>query len=463
MSLPTLDGRQREVVCLPVKGHNVVLGTAGSGKTTMAIYRADYLAQLTQSRVLLVTYNRALVTYLRTMIGAQQVNPLVEPRTYHHFARGYLAHMSLMDRNVIAEPGVRSRLIEQAVITVRKHIGNMPVLHYPTAFFAEECEWIAGCGIQSAQAFSQFRMTPNTPHITVAACDAIFQVYQTYLALRAQTQYQYDWADVAQKVEESFARDTDERWYGHVVIDEGQDFTPSMLRSLARTIPANGSLTFFGDMAQQIYGNRISWRTAGLHPAGTWEFAENYRNSRQIAELCLAMTHTPAFAGVADLVPPNRFRPDGPPPAIVHFATPDAERVFVLQAARSIHQNQSLAILVRRHADEEYYLQALRREGVQHIHRDLSSWRSTGISVGTYHAAKGMEFDTVILSHCSADHLPDPDRLQAFARPEEGLAQEARILYVGLSRTKTRLIITHTNNITPLLPQTENLYQRFER
>lgn len=31
----TLTGKQQEVLALPAKGHIVVLGTAGSGKTTM--------------------------------------------------------------------------------------------------------------------------------------------------------------------------------------------------------------------------------------------------------------------------------------------------------------------------------------------------------------------------------------------------------------------------------------------
>ena len=36
----TLTGKQQEVLALPAKGHIVVLGTAGSGKTTIALYRA---------------------------------------------------------------------------------------------------------------------------------------------------------------------------------------------------------------------------------------------------------------------------------------------------------------------------------------------------------------------------------------------------------------------------------------
>ena len=43
-SLPKPLRKQREVLYLPVAGHSAVLGTAGSGKTTLALYRAAYLS-----------------------------------------------------------------------------------------------------------------------------------------------------------------------------------------------------------------------------------------------------------------------------------------------------------------------------------------------------------------------------------------------------------------------------------
>jgi hypothetical protein len=39
-----------------------------------------------------------------------------------------------------------------------------------------------------------------------------------------------------------------------------------MLRALSKAIPPDGSFTFFGDVAQQIYGHRMTWRSAGLKP-----------------------------------------------------------------------------------------------------------------------------------------------------------------------------------------------------
>ena len=61
MPLPQPEGDQVKVLCLSEKGHFVVLGTAGSGKTTLAIHRAAYLAKRTKTnhKVLLVTFNKS--------------------------------------------------------------------------------------------------------------------------------------------------------------------------------------------------------------------------------------------------------------------------------------------------------------------------------------------------------------------------------------------------------------------
>ena len=63
-SLPKPVGRQREVLYLPAHGRSVVLGTAGSRKTTLAILRSLYLSDPSTThggRTLPVTFNRGLV------------------------------------------------------------------------------------------------------------------------------------------------------------------------------------------------------------------------------------------------------------------------------------------------------------------------------------------------------------------------------------------------------------------
>ncbi|MFF9554225.1 hypothetical protein ACF1DY_00110 [Streptomyces albus] len=60
--MPEPKGHQRDVVYLRAEGHCVVLGTAGSGKSMMALHRAHFLAHAPGigDPTLLVTFNRAL-------------------------------------------------------------------------------------------------------------------------------------------------------------------------------------------------------------------------------------------------------------------------------------------------------------------------------------------------------------------------------------------------------------------
>jgi hypothetical protein len=168
-------------------------------------------------------------------------------------------------------------------------------------------------------------------------------------ATRDSSGKRYDWDDLAQTVLSEVESDTEERLYTHVIIDEGQDFSPVMIRSLAAAIPEDGSLTFFGDMAQQIYGNKISRRTAGLSVRGgdVWKFEEDYRNTKQIAQLALAIATTPYYRGVADLVAPKSPAADGPLPALVACGSETDEMRFVADRAQKLAQTGTVAVLFR--------------------------------------------------------------------------------------------------------------------
>lgn len=58
----------------------------------------------------------------------------------------------------------------------------------------------------------------------------------------------------------------------------------------------------------------------------------------------------------------------------------------------------------------------------------------------TLHAAKGLEFDTVLLTGLEENILPSA---HALFQPET-LEEERRLLYVGITRARERLLITHT-------------------
>jgi superfamily I DNA/RNA helicase len=458
--LPLPIGRQKDVLYLPSQGHFVVLGTAGSGKTTLAILRAAYLGNPNtdnSGRTLLVTFNRALVTYLKHLQGANLRNVTVE--NYHLFARGYLGSRGRMRHHSICQGKLRELLIGNAILAVAQARGNHSIFGRGLEFFSREIEWIQQHGIGSAQGYTEAeRIGRGEAPLDRKSRALVFEVYEEYLSLRKAQGKDFDWDDMANAICEEFDHDSSRRYYKHVVIDEGQDFSPQMIRSLSKSIPPDGSLTFFGDMAQQIYGRRMSWKSAGLNISKVWEFKENYRNTRQIADLGLAISRMPYYEGTPDLVEPVSPKADGPLPALVECTSERKEIELVRDLAVQAGRTQTAAVLARTW-DLVYKIARHLPSSAVKLHRDLTTWQAgPKVYYGTFHGAKGLEFDTVFLPFLTSSNIPDAEQIKALGE-EEAQANDGKLVYVGVTRAKARLVITFTGEVTPLLPIEKGLYQ----
>lgn len=356
-------------------------------------------------------------------------------------------------------------LCEIAVAEARAAGETRAVLKRPIDLLVEEFRWLAQHGITTSDAYvAAERVGRAGTRIVRADRPAVFNIYQRYKALRNAAGKDYDWQDLSHTVLSELTSDCGNRIYRHVVIDEGQDLSPMELLSLAAAVPPDGSLTFFGDMAQQIYGNKMSWRNAGLSVSDVWEFEENYRNTQQIAQLALALAEMPSFPDDADLVSPKAPTADGPLPALVSFTSSaeSAEDQFVVQLATRLGSTNKVAVLFRDREQEDNFKRLLPSPATR-LHKELKHWPSgPGVFHGTYHSAKGLEFDAVILPHLSASRLPHPQDVAAFGE-NDAAARDSRLLYVGLTRAKSTLVLTHTGSVTRLLPDGGHLYQRSSR
>jgi superfamily I DNA/RNA helicase len=462
MPLPKPIGRQKEVLYLPATGHVAVLGTAGSGKTTLAILRAAYLADRATDHsgaTLLVTFNRGLVTYLKHLAANELTNVTVEH--YHRFARGYLESIGRMGWNVIAGPDERVAYINAAITKVADSNAGHPLFAKSRRFIAEEIRWIAQHGCQTLAAYQA--RPPELPDDlpTATTFPLLWQIRDTYRNEREAGGKFYDWDDIAVCVRDELMGDRRARRYRHVVIDEGQDFSPAMIQSLTMAVPSDGSVTFFGDVAQQIYGSRSSWRSAGLNLNGSpWLFQENYRNTKQVADLALALTKMSFYSGIADLVPPSAPKAAGPLPTLVRCPSARREAEFVVQQATQLSQAGSVAILTTDHEARRYFSSLFRTGTFTVLTNEMSTWESdSGLSIGTYHAAKGLEFDSVILPRLDGSRMPAPEDIISFGE-QRSFADAARLLYVGITRARQGLIMSCSTSPTILLPDSPKLIQK---
>jgi len=462
-NLPKPIKKQREVLYMPATGHTAVLGTAGSGKTTLAIYRAAYLSESSMphsGRTLLLTFNKALVTYLNYLKPTELRGVQIE--TYHTFARGYLNARGKMQYNCIcSDPDERQSYISQAVKAVKSEYKPSRFFKRSIDFFSDEIQWILCNGIESCDDYEKVeRVGRIGTNLSRKLRPVMFEILSKYVELRNNGGNMYDWDDIALHVRKEFEAEASARHYKHIIVDEGQDFSPEMLRSLVAAIPEDGSLSFFGDVAQQIYGQRMSWRSAGMNIPQQWNFKENYRNTKQISRLGLAISQMPFFRDIPDLVVPTSPKADGPLPTLGICKNIQHQIDTAIQAARDNADTKSVAILVKNREQEKHFSQVL--SNATRLHRDLQSWNpGAGIFHGTYHSAKGLEFDMVILPFLDADNLPDKDYITAHGE-DDALTHNGRLIYVAATRARTQLILLHSGELTPLLPQAESLYKEIQ-
>ena len=462
----TPKGKQEEVMALPAKGHIVVLGTAGSGKTTIALLRAQHLANIPDGgKVLLVTFNGALVEYMRGVSDFRLKKLVVE--NYHKFARGYLSSRGKMPHwNGIFDSGEKERYIEQALNALRSKYPTESTFKRTTRFFVEEITFIEAFGFAN---FDEYRRAERigraSSNIKRENRKWIFEVYQKYLELREAAGRKYDWDDLAFYVFHELKNDHNERRYTHIIVDEGQDFSPMMIRSLIEAVADGGSFTFFGDVAQQIYGSRLSWRDSGVDINKVWRFNVNYRNPATVSAFAKAVTESKFWRKDSDMVEATPQIAEGPKPVLVKFSSKQSEMAWVAKRAADIGKAASTVIVCRKRADVGIWQAALKSCGCDAIEIDKDTPGFAHVKkvyLTTYHSAKGLEFDHVFIPSLTEEKVPDPDVVSGVASKDEAYADEIKLLYVAATRSKYGLYMTYSGNLSPLFPKDSNSYDFLE-
>lgn len=241
--------------------------------------------------------------------------------------------------------------------------------------------------------------------------------------------------------------------YGAVLIDEGHDFEPDWFRRVAQMVdPATNSLLLLYDDAQSIYtkGRRkkFSFARVGIQAQGrTTILRLNYRNTVEILSVAKAFAEellNPEDAdedGVPVIAPESAGR-RGPIPELIRCASANdeagliAERISHEQAqGRSL---SDIAVLLRFRNQAQQITQQLGRRGIayrlaagQDGKRALFEGEPS-VKLFTLHSSKGLKF--------GATFIP---RLCEIGKSEDEQADEARLLYVGMTRATERLVLTH--------------------
>lgn len=465
MSEITPKGTQINVLALHPVGHNVVLGTAGSGKTTMAMLWAKKVATtFPNQRVLLLTFNKALLGYMNAVYDPLPRN--VDIHNYHKFARGYLADVGKMHNHCILDSKTtKESIVQECIYQCRQEFGDISTYKRPVGVFLDEIKFIEQFGVNTLDNYMKIeRIGRASANIKRDNRPYFFAVYEKYLIERGKRAFQYDWDDLALYTYNALLEDKRERFYSHIVVDEGQDFSPMMLRSLIAAIPENGSFMFFGDVAQQIYGSRLSWRYAGINvqESRIYRFSDNYRNSIEVANFASDIMSHKYWDASDDLVKPSLVMANGPKPVLVEFTSESDETAWIIETIAQLAQTASCAVIVKNHAHVNSLMNILRNEHIkcQEIVGDsvFPNMRS-GVFVTTFYSAKGLEFDNVFIPNLTSDYMPDAERLERMSL-ENVCADDLKLLYVATTRAKRGLYMSYHGELTCLFPVDSPNYDR---
>ncbi|HKT26889.1 DEAD/DEAH box helicase [Dyella sp.] len=240
--------------------------------------------------------------------------------------------------------------------------------------------------------------------------------------------------------------------YGAVLIDEGHDFEPEWYRLIVQMVdPATQSLLVLYDDAQNIYGNAnrpaFTWKSVGVQAQGrTTILRINYRNTLEI--LSVARRFAQALFDERDgddddvpLIAPESAGRRGAVPMLIRTESASAELRAIMERIRLEQQQgrvlSDIAVLFRNHWEGDKIHLALQQAGILSRHADGAGKSAlfddeASVKLVSMHSSKGLEFPVVIIPG-----------LGALPKQGQDEAQEARLLYVAMTRATEQLILLH--------------------
>lgn len=441
---------QRQIVEKEFNGPARVSGSAGTGKTIVALHRAVFLTRNNpDARVLLTTFSKALANALQTKLRRLISN---EPRLAERIdvqdidtigQRLYRMHCGSLD---LVSKKEMQHLVEQAGSVVTQH-------KFSNQFLLSEWQDVVDAWqLSSWEEYRDVRRLgrkTRLPEKQRAILWDIFSQVRNELKIRGIITSADMFSQVAEKLHANKNPPFD-----CVVIDEAQDVSVAQLRFLAalgNDRPNN--LFFAGDLGQRIFQQPFSWKALGVDIRGrSRTLRVNYRTSHQIrmqADLLLGPElsdvdgNTEKRGGTVSVF-------NGPQPTMKIL---DSEEEEIEAVGNWLQQLQSdgilpgeIGVFVRSKAELARACAAAEAVDLPFKLLDENLDMVKGYaSISTMHLAKGLEFRVVVVMACDDEILPLQERIETVADDtdlEEVYNTERHLLYVACTRARDQLLVT---------------------
>jgi len=275
-----LHPEQRELVARDYTGPARVSGSAGTGKTIVALHRAVHLARAhPNARVLLTTFSDTLASALHTKLKRLLGN---EPRlgeridVYALNAIGLRLYKSHVGPMTIASRDVIRELLKETAASITGH-------KFSLHFLLTEWEQVVDAWqLDSWEAYHDVARLGRKTRLPEAQRKVLWSMFERVSAgLKAQNLITP--AGMFSALATAIGKSKNMP-FDFAVVDEAQDITIPQLRFLAALGADRPNALFFaGDLGQRIFQQPFSWKALGVDIRGrSRTLRVNYRTSHQI-------------------------------------------------------------------------------------------------------------------------------------------------------------------------------------
>jgi len=441
-----LHPAQRALVEREWAGPVRVSGSAGTGKTIVALHRAAYLARTQpNARVLLTTFSKPLAAALSRK---RDVLTEAEPALRERIAVRALDQAALdLYTTAFGQPSrATPAQVRAAIVDAGK--AGLGGGHAAPFLFEEWEELVDAWNVIDAETYATLPRIGRRTRLGAQQREAAWSVF-AFVRQRLADKKLVTWAMIYARLTDWLA-DGGHLPFTHVVVDEAQDLSVAQIRFLAAVAGGRVDALFLaGDIGQRIFHLPFSWAKLGLDIRGrSHALKVNYRTSHQIraaADRLLPVSITD-LDGVEEGRRGTVSVFDGPAPELVLATDAADERTQVaafLTRCRDVGiAAGEIGVLVRGQGQLARARAAVTAAGFDARAED-------GVTIAAMHDAKGLEFCAVTVMACDEDVLPDPLRLAGIgdtADLEAAYDTERHLLYVACTRARDRLMVS---GITP--------------
>jgi superfamily I DNA/RNA helicase len=446
-----LHPSQRAVVERVYNGPARVAGSAGTGKTVLALHRAvRMIREDPAARVLLTTFSEPLANSLRgkvdVLAGADlSIAPRITVASFDGLA------VDLFQLAFGRKPRVATLdKIEAALASAAAEAG---LKGFSQRFL--NAEWggvVDAWRVADAAGYAAVPRLGRKNRLGARQRELLWPVFAAAEA-RLKSQGGLTRAAMIHSLADHYA-DKAAKPFTHIVVDEAQDLGVPELRLLCAIAPDGADRLFFaGDLGQRIFQQPFSWKMLGADVRGrSTTLKVNYRTSHQIRQAADRLL--PAMIRDVDEREEDRRGTisvfEGPAPVVALCAdeASETERVaeFIATALSEGVASSEIGVFVRSRRELPRARAAVEAAGLQAI--ELSERLidiGDRVAIGTMHLAKGLEFKAVAVMACNDEVLPLAERIDAVV--EEGdlddvYETERHLLYVACTRARDRLLIS---------------------